>query len=58
MTDHVLDEYRTSQHEVVVLVRTGGVWTVECYDRSDISRWAKDFKTEDEARTEFNRWRT
>ena len=51
------DEYQTANGETVSIQNNSGTWEVACWGANDECRWYKEYRTETEARAEFERWR-
>ena len=52
------EEYVNKSGETISLCKDGPNYLVECSDNKDKSRWLKTFRDENEARKEFERWRS
>lgn len=50
-------EYVNNSGETITLTKDGPNYIVECFDHSNVSRWCKMIKDENEANIEFERWR-
>lgn len=58
MSQH--EEYVTPSGQTITIQRndTCKVWEVACWDENDTNQWYLEFPDEEEARVEFNRWRS
>lgn len=60
MDNEEIDSYRTAMGENVTLSVSPSkiLYIVDCWDSEDNSRWHKEFDNEEDARSEFDRWRS
>ena len=51
------EEYETPSGEIIAKYKDGPYWYVTC-DKGEHNRWTKMYKNENDAKMEFERWRT